>query len=131
MRPCLLATFALLTPIMLATGGTALADQRFEARLAGHAVLPAASFVPPPPGAPPGFVTSGRFTGPGNSRVEQRGALGEAGVGGEVGVEPVDRVVDRPPLAAEVPEHAVVAQADPTVAVRAEHWSAAHAAGQQ
>jgi hypothetical protein len=75
MRPCLLATFALLTPIMLATGGTALADQRFEARLAGHAVLPAASFVPPPPGAPPGFVTSGRFTGPGNSRVEQRGAI--------------------------------------------------------
>ena len=27
------------------------ADQRFEATLAGHAILPAATFLPPPDGA--------------------------------------------------------------------------------
>lgn len=56
MRRLLLAT-------ALLAAGPALADQRFEARLAGHAVLPAATFVPPPEGAPPGFALSGRFTG--------------------------------------------------------------------
>ena len=34
----------------------AAADTHFEATLAGHAVLPAASFVPPPPGAPRGYA---------------------------------------------------------------------------
>ncbi len=52
----------------------ALADQRFEATLAGHAILPAATFMPPPAGAPPGFAVSGRFTGPGNTRNEQVGS---------------------------------------------------------
>jgi hypothetical protein len=65
----------LLAGLALALTGPALADQRFEARLAGLAVLPAATFVAPPAGAPPGFGTSGRFTGPGNIRVEQRGAI--------------------------------------------------------
>ena len=69
LRACLLATFATLAIT------TAQADQRFEARVAGHAVLPAASFVPPPADAPPGFATSGRFTGPGNTRNEVRGSV--------------------------------------------------------
>ena len=45
--------------------------QRFEATLAGHAVLPAATFTAPPAGAPPGFAASGRFATPGGARVEQ------------------------------------------------------------
>ena len=46
----------LLAGLALALVGPAQADQRFEARLAGLAVLPAATFVPPPPGAPAGFA---------------------------------------------------------------------------
>jgi hypothetical protein len=68
---------ALLLAASLLAGsvGPALADQAFPATLAGHAILPAATFVAPPEGAPPGFATSGRFTGPGNVRVEQRGSI--------------------------------------------------------
>ncbi|MBK1657056.1 esterase-like activity of phytase family protein [Paracraurococcus ruber] len=60
--------------LVAAVAGQARADQRFEAVLAGHAILPAASFVPPPADAPPGFAVSGRFTGPGNLRNEQVGS---------------------------------------------------------
>ncbi|TCZ59684.1 esterase-like activity of phytase family protein [Roseicella aquatilis] len=69
---CLLSTVCLAIAL---GGGTALADQRFPATLAGHAILPAATFVPPPEGAPPGFARSGRFTGPGNARIEAVGSL--------------------------------------------------------
>ncbi|MCO6416670.1 esterase-like activity of phytase family protein [Siccirubricoccus sp. KC 17139] len=68
-------TILLAAGLLAAVAGTARADQRFEATLAGHAILPAGSFTPPPADAPPGFATSGRFTGPGNLRVEQRGAI--------------------------------------------------------
>ncbi|MDO9708374.1 esterase-like activity of phytase family protein [Paracraurococcus lichenis] len=61
--------------LVAAVAGTARADQRFEATLAGHAILPAASFTQPPADAPPGLAVSGRFTGPGNLRVEQVGAI--------------------------------------------------------
>ncbi|MBB5690508.1 esterase-like activity of phytase family protein [Roseomonas alkaliterrae] len=64
MRRLLLATCVLLA-------GPALADQRFEARLAGHAILPAATFIAPPADAPPGFAISGRFTGGPVQRNEQ------------------------------------------------------------
>lgn len=46
----------------------AAAQQLFPATLAGHALLPAATFVPAPADAPDYFDTSGRFTGPGNVR---------------------------------------------------------------
>ena len=59
----------------LAFATAAHADQRFESRVAGHAVLPAATFIAPPADAPPGFATSGRFTGPGNTRNEVRGSV--------------------------------------------------------
>ena len=39
------------------------------ATLAGHAILPAQSFVDPPPDAPVGFFRAGRFTA--NERLEQ------------------------------------------------------------
>lgn len=68
MRRLLLAT-------ALLAAGPALADQRFEATLAGHAILPAATFTPPPQDAPPGFAVSGRFTGPGNARNEEVGSV--------------------------------------------------------
>ena len=67
MRRLLLAT-------ALFAAGPAIADQRFEATLAGQAILPAATFVAPPQGAPPGFAVSGRFTGPGNVRNERVGS---------------------------------------------------------
>ena len=53
----------------------ALADTRFEPTLAGHAILPAATFTQPPGGAPPGFALSGRFTGPENRRAEEPGSV--------------------------------------------------------
>lgn len=68
MRRLLLAT-------ALLAAGPALADQRYEATLAGHAILPAATFVAPPEGAPPGFAVSGRFTGAGNTRNDQVGSV--------------------------------------------------------
>lgn len=51
------------------------ADTRFEATLTGHALLLAATFIPPPQGAPPGFALSGRFTGPENRRAEEAGSV--------------------------------------------------------
>lgn len=59
----------------LIAGPAARADQRFEATLAGHAILPAAGFLAPPADAPPGLGLSGRFAGPGNLRVEQPGSI--------------------------------------------------------
>ena len=53
----------------------AAAQQRFEARLAGHAILPAATFVPAPENAPPGFAISGRFAGSTPARVAQPGSV--------------------------------------------------------
>jgi len=70
MRRLLLTTVAALTLSL-----PALADTRFEARLAGHAILPGATFVPPPADASPYFAISGRFTGPGNLRNEQPGSV--------------------------------------------------------
>ena len=59
--------------------------------------------------------------------VEHRRALGEAGTVGEERLELVDRVVDGPPLAAEVPEDGVVPAAHPAVPVGGEHRCAADA----
>ena len=70
MRTLLLAATA-----AIALSAAAHADQRFEATLAGHAILPAATFVAPPAGAPPGFAISGRFTGAGNMRNEAVGSV--------------------------------------------------------
>ncbi|MFZ4407631.1 MAG: esterase-like activity of phytase family protein [Paracraurococcus sp.] len=67
--------FLIAAGLAAAIAAPARADQRFEATLAGHALLPAATFVAPPEGAPPGFALSGRFTGPGNLRVEQPGSI--------------------------------------------------------
>ncbi len=70
MRRLLLATAA-----AISLGLPAAADTRFEARLAGHAILPAATFVAPPADAPEYFRMSGRFTGAGNARNEVVGSI--------------------------------------------------------
>ena len=59
------------TTTALALAVTALpaaAQDQFPATLAGHALLPAATFAPAPADAPSYFQTSGRFTAPGNQR---------------------------------------------------------------
>ena len=43
---------------------------KFQATLAGHAVLPAATAVAPPADAPAYLKVSGRFTGPDGRRVD-------------------------------------------------------------
>ncbi len=59
MRKMLLAA----TAILAVTMGAASAEQRFEARLAGHAILPAFTLEVPPAGAPRDAMVSGKFTG--------------------------------------------------------------------
>ncbi len=71
MRSSLLSAALGLTACTIAAPAAAQPEQRFDAVLAGHAILPAATFLPPPQGAPPGFALSGRFAGPGNQRVDQ------------------------------------------------------------
>ena len=76
MRRLLLTTTTLLgTALLGLAAGSAAADTRFEARLAGHAILPAATFLAPPADAPEYFRISGRFTGAGNARNEQLGSI--------------------------------------------------------
>jgi hypothetical protein len=70
MRVLLLATAAL-----LALSAPARADQRFEAVLEGHAILPANTLVQPPADAPADARVAGKFAGPGNRRVDTAGSL--------------------------------------------------------
>jgi hypothetical protein len=70
MRAILLASAAL-----LALAGPVRADQRFEAVLEGHAILPANTMATPPADAPADLRVSGKFTGPGNLRVDSLGSM--------------------------------------------------------
>jgi hypothetical protein len=55
------------------------------AELAGQAVLPAMTMVPPPADAPVMFQVSGRFAGPGGQRVDEPGSLdGTSNAGGQI-----------------------------------------------
>jgi hypothetical protein len=66
-----LATAAGACILAAAAAGPAAADDAFPATLAGHAALPALTFLPPPADAPALFMTSGKFAGPGNQRTEE------------------------------------------------------------
>jgi len=56
-------------------------EKVFPAKLAGHAVLPAATFIAPPQDAPASLAVSAKFTGPGNARNEEPGSVpGKDGV---------------------------------------------------
>ena len=65
-----LAAAGLLLGAQLLAAQAALAEDavKFEAKLVGHAALPASTFVPAPADAPSLFHTSGKFTGPDNLR---------------------------------------------------------------
>ena len=56
------AIAACATLLCAAASSTALAQQAYPATLAGHAVLPAQSFIPAPHDAPRDLQTSGKFT---------------------------------------------------------------------
>ncbi|MDJ1159411.1 esterase-like activity of phytase family protein [Chelatococcus sp. SYSU_G07232] len=51
------------------------ADQEFPATLAGHAILPAASFLDAPADAPADLKVSGKFAAPGGRRVDAVGSV--------------------------------------------------------
>jgi hypothetical protein len=59
----------------LALSVPAAADQRFEATLAGHAILPALTLITPPADAPRDAWVSGKFAGPGNLRNDRPGSI--------------------------------------------------------
>ncbi|MCM0019739.1 MAG: esterase-like activity of phytase family protein [Tagaea sp.] len=66
----------------LLAAAPALADQRFPATLAGHAILPANTLIPAPADAPDAFKVSGKFAGPGNTRNERLASVpGMSGTG--------------------------------------------------
>ena len=67
--------FLLSCAAAISLASTAEADQRFEATLAGHAMLPAFTLAVPPADAPRDALVSGKFAGPGNQRVDRPGAI--------------------------------------------------------
>lgn len=69
MRLAHIRTFAGLA-LAAAIPVSGLAAEPVRATLAGHASLPAMSFLPPPDGAPAAFMVSGRFAAIANRRVE-------------------------------------------------------------
>src|SRR5262245_22565476 len=68
-------TARLLLPAAVAAlvAAPALAQQAYPATLAGHAILPAASFIPAPKDAPQDLQVSGKFTT--GVRVEKPGSV--------------------------------------------------------
>ena len=64
------ARIAVASACVLTAAGAASAAEQFPATLAGHAALPALTFVAPPANAPTMFATSGKFAGPGNARID-------------------------------------------------------------
>jgi hypothetical protein len=55
---------------LASTASTVLAADLLPAKLAGHSILPAASFFAPPAGAPELFATTGKFAAPDRKRVD-------------------------------------------------------------
>lgn len=68
-----LAVAIFAAPVALAPA--AFADDTFPATLAGHAVLPAATFVAPPADAPADLAISGKYTAPDGRRVDAVGSV--------------------------------------------------------
>ena len=72
MRRILLAATAL---SLIAFAASAQQEQRFEARVAGHAVLPAMTMALPPADAPRDALVSGKFAGASTERNEAPGSF--------------------------------------------------------
>ncbi len=68
-------TIALALGATTALSAPATADTAFEATLAGHAILPAATFIAPPADAPASLAISGRYTDAAQGRVDTVGAV--------------------------------------------------------
>jgi len=69
---------AVMMGMMLVVGASAVdaaEPVKFEATLAGHAILPAATTIAPPADAPADLKISGRFTSPDGRRVDTVGAI--------------------------------------------------------
>ena len=60
---------------LIAATGPALGDQAFQAKLAGHAILPAMTFFDPPADAPADLAVSGKFTAADRKRVDAIGTI--------------------------------------------------------
>ncbi|MDQ0513028.1 esterase-like activity of phytase family protein [Ancylobacter amanitiformis] len=83
-RHCLLASAALALIGLAGTSAGARADQAYPATLKGHAVLPAASFIPVPAEAPEDLKLSGKFTT--GTRVEAAGTVEGKSAGRPTGI---------------------------------------------
>jgi hypothetical protein len=70
MRALLLAA----TALFATAGAVSAAEQRFEARLAGHAILPAFTMELPPADAPRDAMVSGKFAGNSTDRNDRAGS---------------------------------------------------------
>jgi hypothetical protein len=66
---------AAVSVLVAAIAGPARADAPYPAVLAGHAVLPAATFVSAPPDAPDSVKVSGKYTAPDGRRRDTPGSL--------------------------------------------------------
>src|SRR5262245_1477427 len=60
---------------LIAATAPALGDQAFQAKLAGHALLPAMTFFDPPADAPADLAISGKFTATDRKRVDAIGTI--------------------------------------------------------
>jgi hypothetical protein len=60
---------------LLTAAAPAAADQAFPAKLAGHAIVPALSFLNPPADAPADLAVSGKFTAPDRKRIDTVGSV--------------------------------------------------------
>ncbi|NIX77532.1 esterase-like activity of phytase family protein [Microvirga sp. c23x22] len=69
----MIARFVLAVPLVAGLIGPALAQQNYPATLAGHAVLPALSFVEAPADAPDDLKVSGKFTN--GKRIDEIGTV--------------------------------------------------------
>jgi hypothetical protein len=76
-----LASLALVVTV---TSHAAMADQNYPATLAGHALIPAATFIDAPADAPPDLKTSGKFTT--GRRVEALGSVMGQSAGRPTGI---------------------------------------------
>ena len=63
------------TALAFTIGASAGEPQRFPATLAGHAAMPAMTFVPLPPDAPKSFAVSGKFAAADRSRRAEPGTI--------------------------------------------------------
>ena len=78
------SSLAVCTALLCAVSSSAFAQQTYPATLAGHAVLPALTFIDAPKDAPQDLQVSGKFTTP--RRVDAVGSVPGLSAGRNTGV---------------------------------------------